>query len=483
MKSTIDGIMKRDKQKILIFGLGYFERELIKVIVKNWQVTAVDREESRLAAAGKQIPQVQYIKGDISSILTWKKLDLTGVRYIISTIRERDVNLEVCRIARDVLKLKQPLMVLVYEDDDQNESLFKPFDVILIKPVELGIQVIQKKLEKNIGQAINIGLGKAEIIEIHVQSRSHLVSHKLKHLRPSQWHIAAVYRRNQLIIPTGNSSIQVGDRVVLVGDPKILENVADILIKGSPQFPVQYGTDIVFPLHREFTIPVEEAVYWVETFKAQRIHFVPFKKSLSDSLIQQIKGKVKNFRVGETIEVFKEAFDFNFDTGIYLVPSCQRWFQRCRTKTAFKFASKPFLITRNSSPYKSIIVSLNGPDPSLALDTAIEISRQAGISFHALYVALPREMRGADEEKMLKSRDNIIADFEGIHRETIAYHVIEGNPVIETLRFLKKFDNQLLILDHDPALVPSRLKPNVAYLIAKNSSCSTLVVPLSEPNE
>ncbi len=475
--------MMQKKQKILILGLGYFERRLIQEISRNWQVLAVDHNEDRIKLAENQIPSAQYVRGDVSSILTWKKLDLSDLRFVISTIRDRDVNLEVCRIVRETLRLKQPIMILVYDDGEELDRIFEPYEAVLIKPVELGIHVIRKKLEKNVSQAINIGLGKGEILEVHVLSRSHLVGHKLKHLRPSQWHIAAIYHDNKLTIPTGNNSIQVGDRVVLVGDPNLLENVAEILIKGNPQFPLQYGTDIVFPLHRDYAQALDEASFWKKNFKAQRLQLIPFKKKLSKELNQKIKSDVRNFEVGETIEVFREIFQLKLDTGVLIVPPRQKLFHPSKIKASFKFSSKPFLVARNSFPYKGIIISLNGPDPALALDTGIEIASMLKIPIKAVYTELPKEMRGVEEVRKLKKRQQIIADFEGIRGESISYQIITGNPVLETLTFTGSYPGHLLVMDFNPALPPSFLKPNVPYMIARHCKISTLMIPAVENNE
>ena len=471
------------KQKILVLGLGYFERELIREMSKNWQVLAVDHNQERITAATNQIPSAQYHKGDVSSILTWKKLDLSELRVIISTIRDRDVNLEVCRIAREVLRLKQTIMVLVYEDGEELDQLFEPYQALLIKPVELGIQVIRKKLEKNVGQAINIGLGKGELLEVHILSRSHLVGRKLKHLRPSQWHISAIYRDNKLIIPTGNNSLRVGDRVVLVGDPNLLENVADILIKGSPQFPLQYGSDIVFPLHRNYTSVLDEAAYWKKSFKAQRLQLIPFKKNLSKEINQKIKADIRNFEVGATIEVFKEIFQLKLDTGVLVVPPRKKWFHPCKIKASFKSSQKPFLVARDSFPYEGVVISLNGPDPALALDTGIEIASLLKIPFQAIYTVLPKEMRGVDETKKLKRREQIIADFEGIRGQSISYRQLSGNPVVETLTFCKSLTKHLLIMTFNPSLPPSFFKSNVPYMVARHGKLSTLLIPMVENNE
>ena len=471
------------KQKILVLGLGYFERELIRDISRNWQVLAVDHNDERIKTAESQIPSAQYIRGDVSSILTWKKLDFSDLRVIISTIRDRDVNLEVCRIAREVLGLRQTIMVLVYDHSENLDQQFEPYDAVLIKPVELGIQVVRKKLEKNVGQAINIGLGKGELLEVHVLSHSHLVGRKLKHLRPSQWHIAAIYRDNKLLIPTGNNSLKVGDRVVLVGDPNLLENVAEILIKGKPQFPLQYGTDIVFPLHRDYTSVLDEAAYWKDSFQAQRLQLIPFKKNLSKELNQKIKADIRQFEVGSTIEVFKEIFQLKLDTGVLVVPPRRKIFHPCKIKAAFKASRKPFLVPRDSFPYKGVVISLNGPDPALALDTGIEIASLLQVPFQAVYTALPKEMRGVAETKKLKKREHIIADFEGIRGESIVYKQLTGNPVVETRQFSGSHLDNLLIMTYDPALPPSFMKSNVPYMIARHGKASTLMVPAVENNE
>ena len=42
-------------------------------------------------------------------------------------------------------------------------------------------------------------------------------------------------------MPDGDFKLQIGDRVVLVGEPKVVENIVNILMIGKPEFPLQYG--------------------------------------------------------------------------------------------------------------------------------------------------------------------------------------------------------------------------------------------------
>lgn len=478
---------EKEKQRILVVGLSDFGRELLKFLSPEWDIAAVDINEKRLSMCAEKFPagegvNVEYLTGAADSVVTWKKLDVQGLKYIISTLKDTEVNLELCRIARKELHVKIPIIVLTYGDVDPD--LFAPFDVRLVNSFNAGIQAVLKRLDRHVIRAVNIGLEKGELLEVTVKARSHLVDRKLKHLRPSRWHISALYREGKLILPDGNSCLKVGDRVVMVGNPNILEEITEILLRGKPQFPLQYGTDIVFPLHVDFSCNMDETVYWLNSFKANRIQFLPFKKKLSPTFTQKIKADVTHFEIGETIGLFKEVFNLPVytRTGVLVIPMCGG-LKKSRVRDAFKKSRKPFLLSRLTFPYEGVVISFNGPDPGQAMEVGVEIARLLDISFQVVCVTLPKEMRGMEEDKRLRLRRSIISDFEGIYKKHIDYTVLEGNPVRETLKFLAPLDNHLLVTVTDANASLSYFKPNVSYLVAQNTHLSTLVIPEAETHE
>ena len=124
------------------------------------------------------------------------------------------------------------------------------------------MQYILRRLDRHFFRAVHIGLGSGELVEVRVRARSHLVQRRLRCLKPTQWRIAALYRDERLILPTGNCRLQVDDRVVLVGEPTVLESVAALLTRGTPQFPRQYGRYIVCPLEEGLGDHLDEVLYW-----------------------------------------------------------------------------------------------------------------------------------------------------------------------------------------------------------------------------
>lgn len=467
--------MNVDKQSVLIVGLGYFGKELLRTLSTEWDVIVIDVSETRIARFKEEVPEARYHHGAGESTLTWKKLDLGNVKYIISALRDTEVDLEVCRIARTVHKLKIPIIVLVYEEVE--EKRFEPYNVTLMNPLKLGIQMILKNMVKNVITAANVGLGKGELIEVSIKARSHLVGRKLKHLKPSRWHISALYRNGKLILPDGNCCMKIGDRVLLVGDPKVLENVSTTLLKGLPQFPMQYGSDIVFPLHVDYGNHLDEAIYWLDNFKAQRIRFMPFRNKLSPTFTEKIKKEVKTFEMAPAIDLYKEVFLQSGDTGALVVPVDKGRLTRRRIRETFKQSRAPFLISRLTVPYEGVVISLNGPDPVQAMEVGVETARMLGISLQVVYVTLPKEMRGREEDEQLRLRREIVTDFEAIHKTTVDYSVLEGNPVRRTLKYLAPLSRRLLILVSDPNASLSFFRPNVSYMIARKTRLSTLVIP------
>jgi len=468
-----------EKRKVLLFGLGCYGEDILEDLSKNWETVAVDIKEEKIKEAQEKGIKAEFIVGDASSILTWKKLNIHEIKYIITTITDADVDLEVCRIAREVFKLDVPIIVLLHQLGREKE--FKPYNVNIVKPVEITKNIVLNIIEKNYAKAINIGLGKGEIIEVTILAKSHLVDRKLKYLKPSKWRIAAIYRGEKLIIPSGDTQIKVGDKVILIGDPKVLENLVNILLKGIPQFPLQFGTAIVSPISKRFKKSIEETLYFFKHTKVQKIIFLPYRSRVPKNLKQEIEKEIKNVEYGKRISSLKDLVKLNEEVGLITLPYADlSILEKLNLKYFFKNASKPFLIERKKFPYKEIVVSLNNPDPAYALEIGIELSRMFNIPYKVIYVALPKQLRTETEEKQIQEIQEIISDFEGIYKKSINYTFMEGNPVKESLKFLENLENNLLILASCRKDNLSFFNPNVSYLIAKKTNLSTLILPIEE---
>jgi len=468
--------MHTSKRKIILFGLGYFEQRLLEAVAQQWHTIAIDMNEEKIERLKKTFPTVEFYVGDASSILTWKKLKVEEIVHVITTIHDMDVNLEICRILREVFSLEVPITVVSYAV--QEDPRLEKFGVTILNPMQLGIGFVLNKLEKNYVKAVDIGLRKGEIIEVPILTKSHLVDKKLRMLRPTKWHVAAIYREGRMIIPSGDNEIKLKDRIVLLGEPKVLETVANILLMGDPQFPTQFGSTIVCPAAERYSRNDDELKYIKEHIRVERLEGYPYRSSLAKSSDHENKVQPRPYETCQPIGSLLHLFDVPSDAGLAFLPySHLARFERMALKLFMKKATVPLLLSRLRFPYEAVIVSLNCPDPAYALELGIDLSRLFKIPFNALYITMPKALKDPEEDDRLKKRGALIADFEGIHKRKIPLITKEGNPVKETLHILKAHQNALLVLVYDKATRFSLFQPHIQYHLAKKSPLSTLLVP------
>jgi hypothetical protein len=482
--------------KVVIFGLGDYGQRILEELSKRRSVIAVDINEriiSELEKKYKDKKNVKFIHGDASSILTWRKIDLSNVSSIISTVRDTEVALEICRIGREAFKLDRSVRIIVLLFDKEKEKDFEPFNVDIVNPLDLTTRAIVSLVEKNFSIALNIGLGEGELVETKVLANSHLVDRKLKHFKSTRWRISAIYRNGKFVLPTGETKIKIGDRVVIAGYPSVVENIVNIFIKGIPQFPLQFGRDIAVPLNPDNLKPLEEAEYLRRNSKAHKLQIYILKNASQDKIAKAVQFLDKNFyeikgRIKDVKDLFKKK---NEDIGIVVVPfinlpfyyqSVFAFMKGAFLKRVMKIANKPFLLSMGTFPYSEIVVSLNSPDPAFTLEIGMELSRISKIPLKVIYATTISEMRGLEEEKALKERKDIVNDFKHIYGTHIEFVILEGNPIKESVKYLNKLDKCLVIMSYDKKLgvsiFDSIFNPHIQYSIVKKLEQSALLIPL-----
>ncbi|RMA97583.1 NAD-binding protein [Hydrogenothermus marinus] len=475
-----------EKEKIIIFGLGYFSRKLIEVLYPEWPIIGIDIKEEKIKNLKEKYPEAKFIVGDASSVLVWKSINFENVKHIVINIKDSDVSLEACRLAREVFNIEIPITIFLY--DEEKEELFQDFkNINLFKPSQIIVNSILALIKRNYKIATNIGLGKGEIVEVEVSGKSHFTDRKLKHIKPSKWRVAAIYRNGELIIPTGDEKIQVGDKVVIIGDPKVLENVVNILKKGIPEFPLQFGSIVATVYADRFRKNIEELWYLYSNTRIKKIYLYPFKNfEISDKDKIFIYQKFGNAEIKNNISSLKKLIkiDNDLDIAFHVIPyNNLSFFEKFSIKYIFENAKKPFFISKGEFPYKEIKVLLNSPNPAVVLDIAIDIARMLKVDINSFYVATPKALRSEEEEQKLIEINNIILDFENIHKKKLNLKILEGNPVKKSLEYLNSSeDNNLLVMSYKKQHI-SIFNPSPQYLIAKKCKCSAFIIPAEEKNE
>lgn len=466
-------------KKILLFGLGFFQRGLLGAISKKRRCIVVDNDGFLLRGLDESgVKTLETIEGEASSIVTWKKIDTGDISHIVSSIQDKDVVMEICRITREIYCLDIPLIILWYKDEHRED--FEKFNAKVINPLEISVEAVMGLIDKNYSKPTNIGLGGGEIVEVSILRRSHIVERKMRFLNPNRWKVAAAYRGGKLIIPDGEFKLEIGDRAVLIGEPKVIENIVNILMKGTPEFPLQYGQSFDVLADKLDEKDTEEIIEFYGKTRTKKFYYhdVEENKHSPEREIGNLEksgasngGILKNFRSAAYLK----------DSGLVAF-SGQAKFSifNFRMRYFFKKSRNPFLICRGNSNYSEILVSLNGDIPDRLVEIGAELASLFNTFYRFVYIVPPGALKTSADEKELKMRQDLISDFENLTRTKINFSMLAGNPVRETLKIINDRKDILLVVAANSSDPISFISPHVSYILAAKSGVSVLVLPDEE---
>lgn len=92
--------------------------------------------------------------------------------------------------------------------------------------------------------AQNVGLGRGEIMEVHIPFGSSYAYRHIGSIRQIKWKIAALYRDGKQILPTSATMIRPNDTLLILGRPIVLDGVYRTINRRVGLFPEPFGKNI-----------------------------------------------------------------------------------------------------------------------------------------------------------------------------------------------------------------------------------------------
>jgi len=102
--------------------------------------------------------------------------------------------------------------------------------------------------------ARNIGLGKEEIMQVEVPPSSVFLYRlvvMLNEENKTKWRIVGIYRKDKLILPNPMTTILPYDKLIIIGNSKVLKDVYKNIKKDAGMFPAPYGNNIYLLIDRK----------------------------------------------------------------------------------------------------------------------------------------------------------------------------------------------------------------------------------------
>jgi Trk K+ transport system NAD-binding subunit/nucleotide-binding universal stress UspA family protein len=487
--------------RVVIVGGGRTGRELAGRLAARGQVLLLEIRPEDVENPGRiRDPQddmsdlagrngVFLVRGDGTSRLVLQALyDPHASCALVAAAGIDEINLEVCRLGQGVGY--QPIVAV--QHDSRRTAEYRAARITALDQAQLMADHAQRSLHhRGAVVPVGIGLGRGELVEIRLLPTSPLLDRPLKHVAPHRWRVAAVFRDEELLVPTGETRLQVDDRVLLVGDPAVLATMAEHLRLGRPQFPRPFGPNVVTlelsgtdgALYGEADgLACATSALNLVRGTPEAPNHAPFAEDdplappPCDGVVERLTFDVKQPGHPDFLKALAQQ-----RPGVVLVrPWEQRpWWARLlglsgQDSVLCDLCNAPVLFSRGTFPYKRILLPVSSSTLNLrAAEAAIDLSRQLGASLTAMNVDLPLFISGEDPEQahfevvpIRRLCELYDLKLEYVHRV--------GNPIENLVEESKRHDLVVVFRRHGRR--DSFFNPDVALEMVRRVDCSVLVI-------
>ncbi len=464
--------------KLILIGAGEVGRELIKRLQKNWRLVVIDQDADKLRKVvelldSESLNRIVLLQGDGTSKLLLKKAGIEEATAFAACTGDDEANLEACRLAKE---FNVPSIYAI-SNSIEHDPLYEGEGINYINKATATASILERQIESGIVTPSNIGLGQGEIIEVSVLPTSIIAGYPVGKFSSRRWKIVAIFRGDRLIIPRPKTVVKPGDRVLIVGDPKILKYIAGLLRSGEPQFPLQFGIEEVLFLPELRKEALKDARFFSDNTKIQKVTIYTCFK-LDKTLLSPLEGKlnkVKELKLCEK-EFFELVKDESF--GLIVMPDKYRelpLYLGIKTLPVLvaEETLSPVVVARGTTPVESILVPVSGSFSSFrALEVGIELAIVWKAKITALYVS-----SGENDAKIESLRERVIK-FSNMYKVPIEFKVRMGNPVKEFARESEK--HNLSVIGARKGRKTNWFNPYPPYHMLHRSKCSSILICVGE---
>lgn len=219
--------------KIVIAGAGEVGTHLAKLLSnENQDIILLDSEQNRLDVINDNYNLMTW-NGSTSSFETLREVGIANTDLYIAVTPYETRNLTSCAIAKRLGAKKTVARIDNFEFlDKRNNAVLKDMGVDhLIYPEDLAADEIALALSHNWARYWGeLHDGRLLLIGVKLHSASPLINCKLKDLPVTghNFHVAAIKRNNETIIPGGNDEILHDDIVYFITTPPYIPTVRDL---------------------------------------------------------------------------------------------------------------------------------------------------------------------------------------------------------------------------------------------------------------
>lgn len=233
--------------KILVIGAGQVGSTVVDALHGEHELTVVDLDESRLRALSHHF-DVTTIEGNGATRTVLQEAGIAETDLLIACTSRDEPNLISAMLAK---KLAPEIRAVVRASNVEYIEAWHErhldVDLVVSSEVETAYAISEILGVPAARQTDVFAEGQVQIVEFDVERAAadqHVIGRKLREARiPDDSKVASIIRGEAAIVPRGEQSIEVGDRIIVIGSPQAARAWSAIVAGDRPRLDdvVVYG--------------------------------------------------------------------------------------------------------------------------------------------------------------------------------------------------------------------------------------------------
>ncbi len=201
--------------RIIVIGAGKIGRHLARELAEAGHAVTVAESDGEVARRLAESVDALVLEGDGTSMALLKSADVSRADWLLAVTGQDEVNLTACELA-ETLGAKR---VLARLNDPRNRATFDALGIPVVAVTDLITQLISREIDfLHLERIALLARGSISLIEAEVGAEAS--ARRVADLGlPVQTVLVAVTREQhggEVVIPSGETVIEPGDRVLVV---------------------------------------------------------------------------------------------------------------------------------------------------------------------------------------------------------------------------------------------------------------------------
>ncbi len=204
-------------------GAGRVGKHLAKLLKNKRHEVAILEKDKNASEQLSRETDVLVVNGDGTEVKTLEEVNAKNAQVLIAVTDRDEVNLLSSLVAKD-LGVKT---VVARVSNPEHREVFKKLGIdFVVSPEVTAAEYIEKLIMRpNAADFAILGRSDVEILEFTVTKESKLAGKSVEQVRPRNFLFIAVYKKEEMIIPNGSTTLEAGDRVVVLTKSEAVKHV------------------------------------------------------------------------------------------------------------------------------------------------------------------------------------------------------------------------------------------------------------------